>query len=135
MLEFWCFVGVLFTIAFIISIITTCICFTDGEIPGGVVALIVIFEMISILSWSQVNCINKYDYIYDVTDKQEKVIEMLAEITGEDKSYIAGVVLLCDEELSIAEMAMAIDGDITLEDAKGFERIAEMRLKELDNKN
>ena len=134
MLEFWCFVGTLFTITFIISIIATFTYFPDGDVPGGIVALIVIFGMISVLSWSQANCVNKHDYTYDVTDKQEKVIEMLAEITGEEKSYIAGVVILCDEELSIAEMAMAIDGDITPEDAEGFERIAEIRLKELDDK-
>lgn len=134
MLEFWCLIGAIFTIAFIVSISAACACHTDEDIPGGVAALIVIFGMVSTLCWSQVNCVIEHDYTYHVTDKQEKVIEMLAEITGEEKSYIAGVVILCDEELSIAEMAMAIDGDITPEDAKGFERIAEIRLKELDNK-
>ena len=135
MLECWCVIGFLFTLIFITSIIVTITYFTDRNIPGRIVVLIVITGMISVLSWSQVNCINKHDYTYDVTDKQKKVIEMLAEITGEEKSYIAGVVILGDEELSIAEMAMAIDGDITPEDAEGFERIVEMRLKELDNKN
>ena len=135
MLECWCVIGFLFTLIFIISIIVTITYFTDRNIPGRLVVLIVITGMISVLSWSQANCINEHDYIYDVTDKQEKVIGILAEITGEDKSYIAGVVILCDEELSIAEMIMAVDGDVTPEDAEGFERIVEMRLKELDDKD
>ena len=134
MLEFWCFAGTLFAIAFIISIVSACSCFADRDVPGGITTLIVILGMISVLCWSEVNCIVKHDYTYLATDKQEKVIEMLAEITGEEESYIAGVVILCDEELSIAEMAIAIDGDITPEDAKSFERIVEMRLKELDDK-
>lgn len=134
MLEFWCVVGTLFTIAFIVSIIAASYCFSDKDVPGEVVVLIVIFGIVSVLSWSQAACEEAHNYTYHTTDKQEKIIEMLSEITGEDEFYIAGVVILCDEELSIAEMVMAIDGDITPEDAESFERIVEIRLKELDNK-
>lgn len=135
MFEFWCFIGALFTIAFIIFIIAISLWYVGEGIPEKVVLPLIALGMIVVLCWSQAACAEAHNYVYSTTDRQEKIIEILAEATGEDKLYIAGVVILCDEELSIAEMLMAVDGNIAPEDAEAFEHIVEMRLKELDDKD
>ena len=94
----------------------------------GIVTLLCICCILSTIGWSMLECQEKHSYRFYATDKQEKIVEIIASITEKDELQVAGVVLLCDENLTISEMLMAIDGTLSEEGAKELEKIIKQKL-------